>query len=247
MHFITALIASSATLIAAAPAPAPIHVGLDDVILHGNGRFAVMKRSEVEEIQAMRNSAIVPPKPNELEASLKFFAGNETNQSPERLSERDGNTLIIPEPPMRFLGWDVLMSQVVIGGPLNTRITVVTGRSMTNSIAVGMSSDVTLVADFLTVSTHIDYTTSWEENSSQQFSAEVPAGKVGAWVGNPWTNRQTGNVWRGKIGESGELSYYQADSFESKSYNDLSWVDGIVSLCVKDKAPLTRCIGEGEL
>lgn len=93
----------------------------------------------------------------------------------------------------------------------------------------------------------IDYSTSWETSQSQEFSAEVPAGKYGAFVTNAWTNRESGNVWEGTIGGEGSLTYYQADSFESKNYGDLSWVDGVISLCTGDTFPLNRCVGEGTL
>jgi len=93
----------------------------------------------------------------------------------------------------------------------------------------------------------VDYGTSWSTSQTQQFSADVPAGKYGAFVTNAWTNRASGNVWTGSIGGEGSLSYYQADSFEDKNYGDMTWVDGVISLCVGDTFPLKRCIGEGTL
>ncbi|CBX97258.1 hypothetical protein IAQ61_007330 [Plenodomus lingam] len=251
MHFLQALIvASSAALIAAAPAPEPINIGLDDVILYGKGRYAIVKRSEVDEIQKIRESGVLPPKPTELEEGMFVVAGGK-NKSVEgqavAAEKRDGERLIIPNPHQRFLGWDVIMSSVTKGGPEKTRVTVTSGYSIANSLAVGMSSEVKLIQDFLSVTTKIDYTQTWTSDQTQQFSAEVPAGKYGAFVSNAWTDRESGNVWKGKIGEEGSLTPYQADSFTSKSYGNLNWVDGMITLCVQDKMPMPRCIGEGTL
>ncbi|KAF2846448.1 hypothetical protein T440DRAFT_471890 [Plenodomus tracheiphilus IPT5] len=245
MHFIPAFIAvSTAALIAASPAP--ITIGTDDIILHGNGRYTIMKRSDLEELEAARNAAVVPPKPGQLDHTLFTLSGSETNISSDKLSKRGGDTIIVPNPKSRFLGWDILMSAVVKGAPTNVAVT--SGHSISNSISVGVSAEFALIKDFLSASTSIDYGTTWESSQSQQFSADVPAGKFGAFVSNAWTNRESGNIWSGTIGESGDLTYYQADSFDdSENYGDLSWVDGVISLCTGDSLPLSRCLGEGTL
>lgn len=137
------------------------------------------------------------------------------------------------------------MSAVVQGAP--TTISVASGYNIANSITVGSSSILTIVKDFLQVSLNIDYGRSWTTLQSQTFSAVVPQGKFGALVSNPWTNRQSGNVFTGEIGTEGSLSYYQADSFESKGYDNLKWVDGVISLCTGDTYPLKRCMGGGTL
>lgn len=93
----------------------------------------------------------------------------------------------------------------------------------------------------------VDYSQSWQTTQTQTFTATVPEGKYGAFVTNPWTDRASGNVWSGTIGGEGELSYYQADSFTSKQYDSMEWVDGVTSLCVGDTVPLPRCLGEGTL
>jgi hypothetical protein len=128
-----------------------------------------------------------------------------------------------------------------------TTISISTGYSITNSISVSQGASFTLVKDFLSATMSIDYSTSWQTSQTQQFSAAVPEGKYGAFVTNAWTNRESGHVWEGTIGGEGSLTYYQADSFESKSYGDLSWVDGVISLCTGDTFPLPRCVGEGTL
>ncbi|KAL1655626.1 hypothetical protein SLS61_001647 [Didymella pomorum] len=239
MHFSQVLaLASSAALVAAAPAP--ITVGVDDVILYGkNGRFTMMKRDEFDELKKLRESGVVPPMPSYLDDSLITLPANESAPSkPQGSLKKRATSLIIPNPHSRFLGWDVQTSQVV---------KVSTGYSITNSISVSQGATFTLVKDFLQASVSVDYSTSWQTTQTQAFSAAVPEGKYGAFVTNAWTNRESGNVWEGTIGGEGSLTYYQADSFESKSYGDMSWVDGVISLCTGDSFPLKRCLGDGTL
>ncbi|KAH8704655.1 hypothetical protein GQ44DRAFT_716399 [Phaeosphaeriaceae sp. PMI808] len=245
MHIFPAfLLASGVSLISAAPAP--VQVGVDDVILYGNGKFTLMKREDFAALEEARNSATAPPKPSHLDESLTTFTGNETNvATAQPLTKRAEQVLIVPLPASRFLGWDVQMSAVVKGAP--TTISVSSGYSITNGISVNVGSSLTLIKDFLSVSMSVDYSQSWTSTQSQLFSAPVPADKFGAFVSNPWTNRASGNIWRGTIGGDGSLEHYQADSFESKSFDSMNWVDGVISLCVGDTFPLKRCLGEGTL
>ncbi|KAH7076107.1 hypothetical protein FB567DRAFT_535470 [Paraphoma chrysanthemicola] len=243
MHFTQTLALVSVAALAAA-APAPVNVGADDVILYGNGRFAMMKRSDLADLEAARNSPVAPPKPGYLDENLQTYTGNDTRAPNNQLNKR-ATSIIIPNPNSRFLGWDVQMSQVVKGAP--TSISITSGFSITNSISVGTSASLSIVEEFLSVSMSIDYSQSWESSQSQQFTADVPIGKYGAFVSNPWTDRASGNVWTGTIGGEGSLAYYQADSFAPKSFDTMNWVDGVISLCTGDSFPLNRCLGEGTL
>jgi hypothetical protein len=235
MHFTPLLaLASSAALIAAAPAP--ISSKVDDVILHGKGP------ADLSVLDAARKTGVVPPKPAHLYDGA-HYSGNATSAPGHHQHQKRAVSIIIPNPNQRFLGWDVQMSQVVKGGP--TRTTISSGYSIANSITVGASSQLTLVKDFLQVSMSVDYGTTWTTTQDQSYSEEVPPNKIGVWVSNPWTNRASGNVWTGTIGGEGELAYYQADSFETKQFGNMQWVDGVISLCKGDTFPLKRCLGEG--
>lgn len=240
----TQLICFTALLTSSLAAPTPIAITDDDVILYGTGRFSIVKRSDIDELDAARSSGVVPPKPGYLDNTLFTYAGNETNTPSSHKTKRD-TTLIVPGRNSRFLGWDVLMSQVVKGAP--TSISISSGYSISNTISVGVSSQLTLIKDFLSVSMHIEYSQSWQSTQSQQFQVSVPEGKYGAFVSNPWTNRASGNIWTGNIGGEGSLTYYQADSFEAKKFDTMEWVDGVISLCTGDEFPLKRCLGEGTL
>jgi hypothetical protein len=243
MYFTQALILAGTVALVSA-APAPIAVGADDVILYGNGRLSILKRSDFAELEAARTAGTVPPRPGYLDETLTTYTGNDTNRRTLQLNKRDA-TLIIANPNSRFLGWDVQMSQVTKGAP--TSISVSSGYSISNTISVGTSSSLTLVKDFLSVSMSVDYSHSWQSTQSQVFQASVPEGKYGAFVSNPWTNRASGNVWTGTIGGEGNLTPYQGDSFESKNFDNMEWVDGVISLCTGDSFPLKRCLGEGTL
>jgi len=240
----------AALVAVATAAPASIILRSDDVVLYGQGRYQIMKRTDLSELEDLRKNNIVPPMPGYLDEKLFHGPGdaaptNITTSDPPINRRFSSNTLIIRNPASRFLGWDIQMSEVVQGAP--TGITISSGYDISNSVSVGSSATFSLVKDFLEASVSIDYTTSWSSSQSQQFSAEVPAGKYGAFVSNPWTNRESGNVFKGVIGSEGSLTYYQGDSFDAKSFGQLAWVDGIISLCTGDAFPLPRCLGEGTL
>lgn len=137
------------------------------------------------------------------------------------------------------------MSQVASGAP--TTISVSTGFSIANSISVGSSISLGPIEKFLTASASIDYTKTWTTTQTQMFSGSVPQGKFGAFVSNPWTNRKSGTIFQGRVGSEGTLTNYQADSFDSKGFDTMQWVDGVISLCIGDSFPLKRCLGEGTL
>jgi hypothetical protein len=236
------IIASGLACVSAAPAP--VVVGLDDVILVGNGRLSVMKRSEFKELEDARNAVTAPPKPSHLEDHLVTYTGKQAAAPLSKLSKRD-DKIILANPNSRFLGWDVQMSQIVKGAP--TQISVTSGFTIANAISVGVGVDITFIEKFLSASVSVDYTKTWTSQQSQMFRAEVPEGKYGAFVSNPWTNRASGFVWTGSIGGDGTLEPWQADSFDDKKYDSMEWVDGVISLCVGDEFPLKRCVGEGTL
>lgn len=114
MHFTQVIaLASSAALVAAVPAP--IAVGVDDVVLYGrDGRFTIMKRDDLEELKKLRESGVTPPKPSYLDDTLITLPVNETSEAQGSLQKR-ATQIIIPNPHSRFLGWDIQTSQVAEG------------------------------------------------------------------------------------------------------------------------------------
>jgi hypothetical protein len=229
----------------AATAAPTITLRSDDVLLYGAGRYQILKRTDLADLEALRKNGTTPPMPGYLDPNLTTKNGTNTAQSAPRSIQKRDTSIVIPGPDTRFLGWDVQMSQVVQGAP--TTITVTTGFDISNSISVGTSATLGIVEAFLSATVSVDYSQSWTSSQSQQFSGEVPAGKYGAFVSNPWTNRKSGSVFEGTVGSEGVVTAYQADSFEEKGFGQMRWVDGVISLCMGDAFPLPRCLGEGTL
>lgn len=105
---LTAILALAATVLSA---PAPIILREDDVLLYGNGRYQLMKRTELDELEAIRKNGTLPPMPGSLDPKLITTSGisnaidNTTSPQPRSLRSRDDATIIIPAPDNRFLGW----------------------------------------------------------------------------------------------------------------------------------------------
>lgn len=103
MHLIQVLaIVSSAALVAAVPAPVA-----DDVVIYD--------KDTLEELEKLRNSDVVPPKPSYLDDTLVTLPVNESAKAAASTLQKRATTIIIPNPKVRFLGWDEVMSQVVKG------------------------------------------------------------------------------------------------------------------------------------
>ncbi|KAF2174729.1 hypothetical protein K469DRAFT_743579 [Zopfia rhizophila CBS 207.26] len=194
----------------------------------------------------IRNKTDIPLYSTTATTPAPLDGSNPVPTSPP-LNKRDTSTVIMQNPDQDFLGWDVPMSRVVYASTADVTITAVEGYSIGNSITVSTSSELTLVKDFLSMSMGIDYSQSWQSSYSTETTFTVPKGKYGVVVSNPWTHRKSGTVFKGRIGSEGELTTYHADSFSSKSYGELSWVDGVITVCVGDTYPLPRCLGEGTM
>lgn len=139
------------------------------------------------------------------------------------------------------------MSSVVSAVNSPATVAVTAGYSISNSLTVSTGAELSLIENILSVSYSIDYSQSWSSEYSAQYTFEIPVGKYGAVVSNPTTTRHSGRVWKGCLGEEGTTSTYVGDSYESRAFGGLSWVDGVISLCTSDSFPLMRCVGEGRL
>lgn len=135
---------------------------------------------------------------------------------------------------------------MITAGEKDALVSVTAGYSITNTIGVSVGASLTLVQDFLSTSYQIDYSQSWSSSYSAGYTFTVPAGKHGAVVSNPMTTRHSGSVDVGCVGYA-ETTTFQADSYSSKSYGDLAWVEGTISLCTSDTYPMPMCIGSGTL
>jgi hypothetical protein len=100
---------------------------------------------------------------------------------------------------------------------------------------------------FLSTTFSISYTETWSSSYAAAYTFSIPTGKYGAVVSNPSTTRHSGYVDIGCIAEGATRTTFMADSYSSKSYDSLAWVDGVIQLCTGDTFPLPRCTGDGTL
>ncbi|KAN0090130.1 hypothetical protein V8E51_018709 [Hyaloscypha variabilis] len=223
----------------------------DDVILYGrDGRVEVMKRSDYSIIAATDNpfysSDDAPP------ANATIYKATSSATSDELPTRALGarcstETVFTLNPVETFLNWDVLMSQVVKANTASTTVTVTAGFSIANSISVSESATLSTVDAFLSTTFSISYTETWSSSYAAAYTFSIPTGKYGAVVSNPSTTRHSGYVDIGCIAEGATRTTFMADSYSSKSYDSLAWVDGVIQLCTGDTFPLPRCIGDGTL
>ncbi|KAI9931401.1 hypothetical protein ASPWEDRAFT_49779 [Aspergillus wentii DTO 134E9] len=210
---------------------------LDDaLVLLGDGSTQRIKKQDL-------SSLFTPPR--EVPHFLETHANN-TNY--KRGSDVE---LIIELPDEDFLGWDTAMSTVTHANEADVSLAIMSGQNIANSVSVSTGVDVTLVKDFLSFSSSIDYQHSVTSLVSGTATLTIPKNRWGCIVSNPKTHRRSGYVYKGTPGGASTFNHYQADSFEDSSYNynggKLSWVKGVVTTCLGDKYPLPRCLGQGTL
>ena len=244
--FATLSLASAATI---RPAVRHRTLGEDDILLWGaKGRFEVMNKSSYALLSSDSGSAF------KLSSSTTPIIFNATNMAstdtslPSRtLSSRcSKETIFTIDSTTEFLNWDVPMSSVLHATSTGTTTVAVTeGYTIANSITA--TEQVTLIDEFMQASFSIAYAETWTSQYAAAYTFQIPAGKYGAVVSNPKTTRRIGHVDIGCIAEATETTTFQADSYSSQAFGDLSWVEGTISLCTGDVYPMPRCIGEGTL
>jgi hypothetical protein len=238
------------TFISAATLPRRV-LTEDDIILYGrNGRVEVMKRAEYSVIAATDSPFYNGTNPAPSNATVyKTTSSTTADELPTRaLGARcSTETVFTLNPVETFLNWDVLMSQVVKANTDSTSVSVTEGFSIDNSISVSESATLSTVDQFLSTTFSISYTETWSSSYAAAYTFSVPTGKYGAVVSNPSTTRHSGYVDIGCIAEGATRTTFTADSYTSKSYDSLAWVDGVIQLCTGDTFPLPRCLGSGTL
>ncbi|RKF77905.1 putative celp0028 effector like protein [Golovinomyces cichoracearum] len=147
----------------------------------------------------------------------------------------------------KFVDWDVIMSGVVLAPPNRTAsISISESYRISNKINVPVGIRGKIVEKFLSKALKIGLDNVWTTTKNTGFAFQIPPGKYGAVVSNPLTTRHSGYLDSGCIGSS-ERTEFSSDSYSSKDFEGLSWVEGVIGLCVGKTFPLPRCIGEGFL
>ncbi|KAK2051626.1 hypothetical protein LY76DRAFT_688285 [Colletotrichum caudatum] len=213
----------------AAPAPSPVPLSFDDVIVVGHdGTNRVMKTAEYDALQARAALAPAPPvKPSDVSRR-----GCEQSTEVQILTDDE------------FLNWDVAISPVISSMGGAATVSVSKGYSIANSVSgtVGISATVSKV---LSLSLSVSYSHSWTTTDTTTLGFTVPEGQYGLVVSQPSVRRVTGNILSGCT-DSPEKSSFVSDTYTDQSYGSLSWVKGVIRLCNSTTYPVPYCIGQGE-
>ncbi|KAI9737399.1 MAG: hypothetical protein M1834_009553 [Cirrosporium novae-zelandiae] len=255
MHSISifSLLLAAGMLVSARPsAPGPIlrrELSEDDIILFSNdGRVEVMAKEAYFAELSASNVTVGPPDGEQTVPTEVDGDSEEAASTNETLSRRCSSYKIFKNNAVsNFLNWDVPMSSVVHATGGTNTIAVTAGYQISNSLGVSESADFTIVKDYLSASYGITYTQTWTSTYAAAYTFTIPSGKYGAVVSNPKTVRHSGSVSVGCVGSWSRKSTFQGDSYSSKAYGGLSWVDGTISLCTGNSYPLPRCIGSGTI
>lgn len=137
------------------------------------------------------------------------------------------------------------MSSVIRAGTEDASVAVTAGYQISNSLTVSAGLSSSFFEGMLGVSFGIQASQSWTSSYAAAYTFPVPAGYYGAVVSNPYTARHTGYVMSGCVGDVGTKTTYVSDSYSSKAYGGLSWVDGTIGICIGKEYPIKNCIGDG--
>ncbi|KAM5341485.1 hypothetical protein ACJ41O_014516 [Fusarium nematophilum] len=206
----------------------------DVIVLAHDGSSRVMKAAEFEALEAKQPAPAAPV--------------SETTSVPAARSIRrrgcEKSTEIQVISDEEFLNWDVAISPVLSSTGGKGTVSVSSGYSISNSISVGSSLSVGSIDQILGVSLSVEYSESWSSSQEQSLTFEVPDGKHGVIVSQPYVRRVQGFVLDGCT-DNPEKTAFTCDSYEDQAYGNLSWVKGLIKLCSSETYPIPYCIGEG--
>lgn len=172
------------------------------------------------------------------------FDGNTAPKIEKRCAVHKVWTL---KPTERYVDWDIPMTEVVQAPPdSSVDLAVTEGFSMGNSLSVTTASTIEIVESFFSQSLGINHSKQWTLTYSTGYKFKLPPGKFGAVVINPMTTRHSGYLDIGCVGRA-KRTEFSGESYESKSYSDNTWFEGLIGLCIGDTYPLHKCFGEGIL
>lgn len=215
----------------------------DEMIIYSNeGRTKVVPRAPLTTY--IGDVALATPEQHH--GGLKEVAKREakSHRIQKRCEKREVFTLL---PTEKYVNWDVPMSGVIHApADSDVAISVSSGNMISNKLRVSTSEAFDVIKYFLLKTVGVSYTKSWTKKYVTKYSFIVPAGRYGAIVLNPLTTRHSGFMDTGCIGNI-KRTEFSWESYETKDYSKMKWVDGIISLCLGDTYPLPRCLGNGTL
>lgn len=253
MIFLHAILATSLAKIcfaAVAGSSSDINRNLneDDVILFSkDGQFKVVPRSEYD----VHFNDIASATPEQHHGNFVNVEEKPTSQNIVKRQDIDKScdkhSVFSVRPTERYINWDVPMSSVV-RAPANSSasVSVSSGYWIGNSLRVSSSRNLEDVKLFIVKSLGVAYDKSWTTTFSAGYSYTIPKGRYGAIVSNPLTTKHSGYLDIGCIGRTTRTEY-SFESYNSKDFAQMKWVDGVISLCLGDTYPLPKCLGNGTL
>lgn len=182
-----------------------------------------------------------------IKAGDAFSMANNTDAALDK-RDCDSNYQTVVDRKERFVDWDVQMSPVVIGaGSKGIDITISKSWSISNSVSVSAGIDLTLIKDRLKSSLGVNYSQSWTTQQGFLIRGTIDNGETGVVITRPWTNRVYGRTFQGCVGSLRQTGTFMADSHEEGTYENVNWVGGAITACIKNQRsiPLSRCNGSG--
>lgn len=230
MHFTPLISVALASTLISASAIIPRALTVDELLVVVDGQVQVVNKADY-----MANKAFKP--------------SSNTTDSATPLTRRDctSRDIVYNDPVQTFLNWDVPMSSVIKAGTEDASVAVTAGYEISNSLTISAGLSSSFFDEMLGVSFGVEASQSWTSSYAAAYTFPVPAGYYGAVVSNPYTTRHSGYVMSGCPGDEGSKTTYVSDSYASKAYGGLSWVDGTIGICIGKEYPLKNCIGDGFL
>ncbi|KAK1974173.1 hypothetical protein LZ30DRAFT_694525 [Colletotrichum cereale] len=177
---------------------------------------------------------------------LKMLTHNESTI--EKRDNCDHVTAIITDKVERFVNWDVQMSPVVIGYGTGMDVTITKSYTVSNSVTVSAGLDLNIIKHRLSSSLGVSLDRTWTTAQGYLIRGNVQDGETGVVITTPWTNRRSGRVFQGCMGNQRMVGTWIADTYEDGAYEGVSWVGGAITVCGKKQRgiPLSRCHGQGD-
>ncbi|KAA8614772.1 hypothetical protein A1F94_010614 [Pyrenophora tritici-repentis] len=195
-------------------------------------------RSEFGLLDKLRSNPVPPPAPAGWDGEKVVYPNWPSNKTVQSRSVKPGNCTEREIPLHERHG---TRGTIQITGIIT--ISVSKGFTVGNSVTFGARGELSPVPTIFTIGGNAEKQRQWSTVDTTAFIGPVPANKYGAFVTNAWTNRKTGHVFTSVIGGGGTWGPYMIDTLDEKQYGDMTWVDGLISICARTKIPPKRCLG----
>lgn len=222
----------------AAPEPASELLQHDELVLFNNeGSYSVIKEAQFQSLIDKGDIAPPPTRTVHVQPQRRKAGGKDKRQED---CERSSEVQIMSE--RQFLGPDVAMSPVVAALAATATANVMQGYSIQNFLTFGARGQGSV--GIIAAAFDISYSRVWTSTQQITFLFQVPAGNYGVVVSEPWTRRIEGFVLTGCTDKPDNISFL-SDTYTDKTFGMLSWVDGVIRLCLSHSYPVPFCLGSG--